>query len=61
MVYLYGRDEPEIKAWIDANQTAEGAAAYLEEHVHKVPDHAAYLEWLGEERMAALRRDREVG
>jgi acyl CoA:acetate/3-ketoacid CoA transferase alpha subunit len=61
MAYLYGRDEPEIKAWIEANQTAEGAAAYLDERVRRLPDHAAYLAWLGEDRRAALRRDREVG
>jgi acyl CoA:acetate/3-ketoacid CoA transferase alpha subunit len=59
MAYVYCRDEPEIKAWIEANQTAEGAAAYLKEWVYNVPDHGAYLEKVGEERMAALIEGRE--
>jgi acyl CoA:acetate/3-ketoacid CoA transferase alpha subunit len=60
MAYVYGRDEPEVKAWVDANETAEGAAAYLKSRVHDLPSHAAYLEWLGSERLEALRGQREV-
>ncbi len=60
MAYLYGRDEPEIKAWVEASQTEDGAAAYVKEWVHDLPDHAAYLKKLGEPRMAALRELREV-
>lgn len=60
MAYIYGRDEPGIKAWIEASQTAEGSAAYLQEWVHDLPDHQAYLAKLGEERLAELRELREV-
>ena len=59
MPYLYGRDEPEIKAWVEANQTAEGAADYLKRLVYDVPDQAAYLELIGEERLATVRGLRE--
>lgn len=59
MAYVYCRDEPEIRRWVDANDTAEGAAAYLKETVHDLPDHEAYLEWVGEARMARLREGRE--
>lgn len=60
MAYLYARDEPEIKAWVDANRTAEGAAVYLKEWVHDLPNHDAYLDHLGEARIAHLRDLREV-
>ncbi len=59
MAYLYGRDEPEIRAWVEASRTPEGAAAYLKEWVYDLPDHAAYREQLGAERTAELRRLRE--
>src|SRR5512143_2013325 len=29
MAYVYGRDEPGIREWIEASKTAEGAQAYL--------------------------------
>jgi len=60
MAYLYCRDEPEIKRWVEANQTAEGAAAYLKETVYDRAGHADYLAWLGQERMAKLRQGREM-
>lgn len=59
MAYAYCRDEPEIKAWVKASETAEGAAAYLQEWVHDVPDHQAYLGKVGEERLARLVEGRE--
>lgn len=59
MAYVYCRDEPEIRRWVQANETAEGAAAYLKETVYDLPDHQAYLDWLGEERMTQLRMGRE--
>src|SRR5512136_2650197 len=34
MAYVYGRDESEIKAWVNASETAEGAQAYLQEWVY---------------------------
>ncbi len=60
MAYLYGRDEPEIRAWVTASQTAEGAAAYLKEWVYNLPSHTAYLDRLGAQRQADLRTLREM-
>lgn len=59
MVYDYVRDEEEIRAWVKANETAEGAESYLQKYVYGLPDHQAYLEMVGEERMAELRRKAE--
>lgn len=59
MAYSYARDEDEIKAWVEANSTAEGAAEYLKKTVYDMPNHDAYLEWVGEARIDALREARE--
>ncbi|MEJ2012637.1 MAG: CoA-transferase [Anaerolineales bacterium] len=55
MCYLYERDEPAIRAWVEASQESESARAYLQEYIHNLPDHAAYLERVGEARMQELQ------
>ena len=60
MAFVYGRDEPEIKAWVDASKTAEDSAAYLQEWVYDLPDHDAYLKKLGDARMEHLFDIREM-
>jgi len=59
MAYLYCRDEPEIKAWVEASATDEGAQAYLKEWVYDLPDHQAYLNKVGQERLDRLVAGRE--
>lgn len=59
MVYDYARDEQEIRAWIKASETAEAAQNYLQKFVYDLPDHQAYLEMIGEARLAELRRKAE--
>jgi acyl CoA:acetate/3-ketoacid CoA transferase alpha subunit len=59
MAYLYGRDEPEIKRWVDANRTAEGAADFLKETCVDLRSHDDYLDWLGESKMMELERKRD--
>jgi acyl CoA:acetate/3-ketoacid CoA transferase alpha subunit len=62
MAYLYGRDEPGIKEWVEMSKTAEGAQEYLDKYVYGVKNHAEYLELIGEERLRecdALREKRE--
>jgi acyl CoA:acetate/3-ketoacid CoA transferase alpha subunit len=59
MAYLYCRDEPEIKAWVDASDTDEGAKAYMQEWIHDLPDHQAYLDKVGRERLDRLVEGRE--
>lgn len=59
MVYVYARDEEEIRAWVEASQTVDGASGYLNRFIHSVPDHLAYLNLIGEERLAKLRGEAE--
>lgn len=59
MAYRYCRDEPEIKAWVEASKTEEGARAYLKEWVYDLPDHQAYLKKVGRERLDRLVEGRE--
>jgi hypothetical protein len=59
MAYRYCRDEPEIKAWVEAAKTDEGARAYLQEWIYDLPDHRAYLEKVGQEQLDRLVEGRE--
>lgn len=59
MAYGYCRDEPEIKAWVEASATEEGASAYLQEWIHDLPDHQAYLAKVGEDRLQRVVEGRE--
>jgi glutaconate CoA-transferase subunit A len=57
--YMYCRDEAEIKAWVNASETAEGALAYLTEWIYALPDHEAYLAKVGQARLSGLVEGRE--
>jgi glutaconate CoA-transferase, subunit A len=59
MAYLYGRDEPALREWIEASKTAEGAQAYLNKYVHAVKNHREYLDLIGQGRLTQLVADRE--
>jgi acyl CoA:acetate/3-ketoacid CoA transferase alpha subunit len=62
MAYVYGRDEAEIKAWVDASKTAEGSKSYLDKYVYGVNCHDEYLKLIGDERLKnciELRERRE--
>jgi acyl CoA:acetate/3-ketoacid CoA transferase alpha subunit len=59
MAYMYGRDEERIKEWVDMSSTAEGAKEYLDKYVHSVPDHAGYLNLIGDERLKEVVKNRE--
>ncbi|PWH14376.1 MAG: CoA transferase subunit A [Anaerolineae bacterium] len=60
MAYLYSRDEPAIKEWVETSKTADGAQDYLQTWVYGLPTHAVYLERVGQERLAqcVARRER---
>jgi acyl CoA:acetate/3-ketoacid CoA transferase alpha subunit len=60
MVYDYGRDEQEIRAWVEASKTQEDAEAYLKEFIYDVPNHDAYLDLIGEKRLQELRKSEEM-
>lgn len=51
----YRRDEPHIKAYLEATRTEESTNKYLAEFVHGVKDHAGYLERVGASRLRALK------
>jgi len=55
MVYLYERDEPLLREWVEASQTEQGARAYLGQYVYSLADHQAYLDHIGRERLEQLR------
>lgn len=55
MCYVYRRDEPQIKEWVEASQTPETTRAYLDKYVYQVCDHVEYLERVGRQRLNALR------
>ena len=59
MAYLYGRDEPALREWVEAFQTEEGTRSYLDKYVHNLPDHRAYLDLIGAERLTQLVAERE--
>jgi acyl CoA:acetate/3-ketoacid CoA transferase alpha subunit len=63
MAYLYGRDEPGIREWVESSKTAEGAGEYLEKYIYELKDHEAYLKLIGEEKLkecVALRERRQA-
>jgi len=63
MAYIYGRDEPGIREWVEMSKTAEGAKAYLDKYVYGVKDHESYLTLIGQERLnqcVELRERREA-
>ncbi len=60
MAYVYGRDEPVIKEWVDSSKTVEGTQAYIDKYVHGVKNHEEYLELIGKQRLEQLVAEREM-
>ncbi len=54
MCYVYERDEPHIKSWVEASKTPETAQAYLEKYIYGPSDHQEYLNLVGKERLQEL-------
>jgi glutaconate CoA-transferase, subunit A len=59
MAYVYGRDEPVIKEWVEMSKTVEGTRSYLDKYVFGVANHQEYMQLIGEERLARLVDERE--
>lgn len=55
MCYLYRRDEPRIRDWVDAAKEPETTQAYLDQFIYGVKDHQEYLALIGKERLENLR------
>jgi glutaconate CoA-transferase subunit A len=60
MPYLYARDEEMLQEWVEGSKTPEGSREYLEQQVYGVPDHQAFLAWVGPERLDRAVEQREV-
>lgn len=56
MYYEYQRDEELIKDWVEASKEPESTQAFLDRYVYGVESHEAYLESLGEKRLAKLAK-----
>ncbi len=59
MAYMYGRDEPIIKEWVESSKTVEGTQVYLDKYVYGVANHHEYLELIGQQRIDQLVAERE--
>jgi hypothetical protein len=59
MCYLYQRDEPQIRAWVEAAKEAHTTQTYLEKYIYSVRDHQEYLELIGAEQLKSLKSGRE--
>ena len=55
MCYLYRRDEPQIKEWVEAAKEVDTTKAYLDKFIYGVKNHQQYLELVGRERLDNLR------
>ncbi|MFL7812432.1 MAG: CoA transferase subunit A [Anaerolineales bacterium] len=55
MCYFYERDEPQIKAWVEASREPETTQAYLQKYIYDLKDHQEYLQLIGEERLQQLK------
>jgi acyl CoA:acetate/3-ketoacid CoA transferase alpha subunit len=55
MCYVYERDEPHIKAWVEASKDPETAQAYLQKYIYDLKDHQAYLDLIGADRLQELK------
>ena len=55
MCYLYERDEPQIKEWVELAKTEEGTQTYLDKYIRSVSNHQEYLALIGDERLQELR------
>lgn len=58
MCYVYRRDEPHIKSWVEASKEEATVCAYLDKNIYGVKDHQQYLDLIGVERLKSLRYER---
>ena len=55
MCYVYERDEPQIREWVEASKTPEGTQKYLEKFITGLNNHQEYLSLIGENRLQELK------
>jgi glutaconate CoA-transferase subunit A len=57
MFYLYGRDEEQIREWVEASKYPESTIDYLEKYIFNIGTHQEYLEFIGLDYLQSLRKD----
>jgi len=57
MCYMYGRDEEQIREWVQASKEQPTSREYLDKYIYSVSDHAQYLELIGADRLNSLKKD----
>lgn len=57
MYYLYGRDETQIREWVEASKYPESTKEYLEKYILDIDTHLEYLELIGLDHLQSLRKD----
>jgi acyl CoA:acetate/3-ketoacid CoA transferase alpha subunit len=55
MCYMYQRDEPHIREWVEASTEPESTQEYLDKYIYGVADHQEYLDLIGVEHLNSLR------
>ena len=58
MCYLYQRDEPQIRAWVEASKDPHTTKAYLKKYIYDLKDHQEYRELIGVEHLDNLKKGR---
>lgn len=55
MCYVYRRDEPRIRDWVEAAKEPGTTREYLDQYVYGIKNHQEYLELVGAERLDNLK------
>ncbi len=55
MCYVYERDEPQIKEWVEASKTEVGTQMFLDKYIYNLENHQEYLNLIGHDRLKTLK------
>lgn len=55
MCYVYGRDEAQIREWVQASSDPQTTRDYLDKYIYGVNTHQEYLQLIGLERLESLK------
>jgi len=55
MCYVYGRDEAQIREWVQASIDPQTTRDYLDKYIYGVNTHQEYLQLIGLERLESLK------
>ena len=55
MCYVYGRDEAQIREWVQASSDPQTTRDYLDKYIYGLNTHQEYLQLIGLERLESLK------